>query len=84
MDKSTKALTFHRLKAERRKEVQRDGVTVTYHLRSYPFCKYFSFDPAYTTRLNEMLTQNRYPLELCDPDGATVLKIKPADLYFSK
>lgn len=31
-----------------------------------------------------MLTQNKYPLELCDDDGATILKIKPLDLFLPK
>jgi hypothetical protein len=31
-----------------------------------------------------MISQNKYPLELCDDEGATVRKIKSSDLYLPK
>jgi hypothetical protein len=30
-----------------------------------------------------MLAQKTYPLELCDDEAATVLKINPVDLYIT-
>ncbi len=56
---------------------------MSYHPRSYPYRRHFSFDPVLTPRIKEMLAQKTYPLELCDDEAATVLKINTADLYIT-